>query len=192
MSLYRNIVRPRRTQVRNRAVQANQCAPIRAFCAPHGPQTRLQRPPARKNFPAVNSAASAASCARKYARVARAVRKVGAATSDDTWQKSASHRHFCNARNFSRAVAPPKFFFVTYFVFAARVDAVQRRGRALTHKIKQSHCYFFPAVVIGWQCTSIRDCTASMSPSTQARRAAMAKKRKAKAKAKKTKRRKKK
>jgi hypothetical protein len=53
---------------------------------------------------------------------------------------------------------------------------------ALTHKIKQSHCYFFPAVVIGWQCRSIRDRTAPMSPSTQARRAAMAKKRKTKAK----------
>ena len=68
--------------------------------------------------------------------------------------------------------------------------------KALTHNIKRKHCYFFPAVVIGWQCPSIRDGTAPISPSTQARRAAMAKKRKAKAAtkktAKKTKRRKKK
>ena len=64
---------------------------------------------------------------------------------------------------------------------------------ALTHKIKWSHCYFFPAVVIGLECGSIRDCTAPISPSTQARRAAMAKKRKAKAKtAKKTAKRRKK
>jgi hypothetical protein len=37
------------------------------------------------------------------------------------------------------------------------------------------------------QCGSIRDCTVPISPPTQARRAAMAKKRKAKAKAKKAK-----
>jgi hypothetical protein len=42
------------------------------------------------------------------------------------------------------------------------------------------------------QCGSIRDCTVLLSPSTQARRAAMAKRKKAKAKPKKTKRRKKK
>jgi hypothetical protein len=59
-------------------------------------------------------------------------------------------------------------------------------GAAVTHKIKRTHCYFFPAVVIGWQCWSIRDRTVPMSPSTQARRAAMAKKRKTKAAAKKT------
>src|SRR6516164_8488839 len=37
---------------------------------------------------------------------------------------------------------------------------------ALTHKIKRSHCYFSPAVVIGLQCGSIRDCTVPISPST--------------------------
>jgi hypothetical protein len=47
-------------------------------------------------------------------------------------------------------------------------------------------CFFLRAGVSGWQCKSIRDCTVSMSPSTQARRAAMAKKRKTKAAAKKT------
>jgi hypothetical protein len=67
----------------------------------------------------------------------------------------------------------------------ARLRASQRSRAAVTHKIKWSHCYFFPAVVIGWQCCSIRDGTAPMSPSTQARRAAMAKKRKTKAAAKK-------
>jgi hypothetical protein len=66
------------------------------------------------------------------------------------------------------------------FAFAPR-----RRGAALTHKIKWSHCYFFPAVVIGWQCTSIRDCTVCRHP-LMARRAAMAKKRKTKAATKKT------
>jgi len=37
---------------------------------------------------------------------------------------------------------------------------------ALTHKIKRSHCYFSPAVVIGLQCGSIHDCTVPISPST--------------------------
>ena len=40
------------------------------------------------------------------------------------------------------------------------------RAAALTHKIKRSHCYFSPAVVIRLQCGSIRDCTAPRSPST--------------------------
>ena len=34
------------------------------------------------------------------------------------------------------------------------------RRRRLHTKCKWSHCYFFPAVVIRWQCGSIRDCTA--------------------------------
>src|SRR6516162_5294020 len=37
---------------------------------------------------------------------------------------------------------------------------------ALTPKIKRSHWYFSPAVVIGLQCGSIRDCTVPISPST--------------------------
>jgi hypothetical protein len=40
------------------------------------------------------------------------------------------------------------------------------RAAALTHKIKRSHCYFSPAVVIRLQCGSIRDCTKPRSPST--------------------------
>ena len=65
--------------------------------------------------------------------------------------------------------------------------ASRRQGAALTHKIKRSHCYFFPAVVIGCECTSIRDCTApNVAIHSMARRAAMAKKRKTKAAAKKT------
>ena len=79
-----------------------------------------------------------------------------------------------------------KNFFGAILRNTVRAFLRRRRGAALTHKIKWSHCYFFPAVVIGWQCMSIRDCTAPMSPSTQARRAAMAKKRKTKAAAKKT------
>ena len=35
----------------------------------------------------------------------------------------------------------------------------RRMTAPLTHKIKWSDCYFFPSVVIGDQCGSIRDCT---------------------------------
>jgi hypothetical protein len=53
-------------------------------------------------------------------------------------------------------------------------------------KLSGTAVNFFPLVYFGCQCSSIRDCTVPISPSTQARRAAMAKKRKAKAAAKKT------
>jgi hypothetical protein len=59
-------------------------------------------------------------------------------------------------------------------------------------KLIRTTVNFFPLVYFGCQCRSIRDCTVPISPSTQARRAAMAKKRKAKAAAKKTKKRRKK
>ena len=101
-------------------------------------------------------------------------------------EKSAFHRHFCYAPNFRSTNARAKKFHTRRSAGDNDVYAAVQRGAALTHKIKRSHCYFFPAVVIGWQCKSIRDCTAPMSPSTQARRAAMAKKRKTKAAAKKT------
>jgi hypothetical protein len=75
--------------------------------------------------------------------------------------------------------------------------SARARGGAnapLYTKLSGTAVNFFPLVYFGCQCSSIRDCTVPISPSTQARRAAMAKKRKAKAagKAKKTKRRKKK
>ena len=78
-----------------------------------------------------------------------------------------------------------EIFFHARFAGRRFAFAPQQRGAALTHKIKWSHCYFFPAVVIGWQCTSIRDCTVCRHP-LMARRAAMAKKRKTKAATKKT------
>jgi hypothetical protein len=78
---------------------------------------------------------------------------------------------------------------------ARRKRSVRRRGGAnawLYTKLSRTTVNFFPLVYFGCQCRSIRDCTAPISPSTQARRAAMAKKRKAKAAAKKTKKRRKK
>jgi len=68
---------------------------------------------------------------------------------------------------FMRADAAAEFFCRVIYC-GARRDRRRERGAALTHKIKQSHCYFFPAVVIGMQCWSIRDRTVPMSPSTQA------------------------
>ena len=99
--------------------------------------------------------------------------------------KPAFYRHFCAAPKVLPARAAKNDSASCDLPRAPVAFASRRRGAALTHKIKLSHCYFFPAVVIGCQCTSIRDCTVPMSPSTQARRAAMAKKRKTKAAAKK-------
>jgi hypothetical protein len=39
--------------------------------------------------------------------------------------------------------------FDAYFAKYRRALARRQPGAALTHKIKRSHCYFFPAVVIG-------------------------------------------
>jgi hypothetical protein len=89
---------------------------------------------------------------------------------------------FVLRRNSLPTLAPPRIFFCCALVDDRATRGAVLRSGAVTHKIKQSHCYFFPAVVIGCQCWSIRDRTAPMSPSTQARRAAMAKKRKTKKK----------
>jgi hypothetical protein len=52
------------------------------------------------------------------------------------------------AQIFSRADAEEKFSGAQFSENRAAF-ALRRRGAALTHKIKRSHCYFFPAVVIG-------------------------------------------
>jgi hypothetical protein len=80
------------------------------------------------------------------AREARALDANGAAL---RYKKSVFHRHFRNTSKFcARSVAAEKFIAAR---FAGRHSAFAplRRGAALTHKIKWSHCYFFPAVVIG-------------------------------------------
>jgi len=69
---------------------------------------------------------------------------------------------FPRSRDFSRAFARMQRIFSAQFYRAHLQASRGARGAALTHKIKQSHCYFFPAVVIGCQCWSIRDRTASM------------------------------
>ena len=124
---------------------------------------------------------------REWLPPSRKTRALDADESALRYRKSVFHRHFCNASKFcARGVAAREICqrALCRTMFCAR----RRRGgaAALTHKIKWSHCYFFSAVVIGKQCMSIRDCTAPISPSTQARRAAMAKKRKLKQAAKKT------
>ena len=121
---------------------------------------------------------------------ARAARANSYSASRKPW----FYRHFCDTRKSSHEFRQCKSS--VRGVASARMNFGERPPQPAppTHKIKRSHCYFFPAVVIGLQCGSIRDCTVPISPSTQARRAAMAKKRKAKAKTAKktTKRRKKK
>jgi hypothetical protein len=77
-----------------------------------------------------------------------------------TSRKPAIHRHFCMTWKFLRAPASTKKFFAACLVGDRGTETADKSGAALTHKIKQSHCYFFPAVVIGMQCWSIRDRTA--------------------------------
>jgi hypothetical protein len=51
-------------------------------------------------------------------------------------------KHIANARTTEN-------LFDADFAKYRRAFVGRRRGAALTHKIKRSHCYFFPAVVIG-------------------------------------------
>ena len=62
---------------------------------------------------------------------------------------------------FARVRVDTKIFSVYVLRARSRVRC-SVQGAALTHKIKLSHCYFSPAVVIGCQCWSIRGRTASM------------------------------
>ncbi len=169
-----------------RAARANRLALIRAFCAAVRPSTCPRRRPVHNFFAVVNppmpTAIVPAKTRTNGKRCARA-------------QRNPAKRDVAKTRVSSALLQRAKFFVRNYFGEEFFVRAFRRRSRrgrgrergaALTHNIKRSHCYFFPAVVIGWQCSSIRDCTAPMSPSTQARRAAMAKKRKTKAAEKKT------
>jgi hypothetical protein len=82
---------------------------------------------------------------------------------------------------FARNRARSYFFAAASRRRSVRVSNAAASGGAYTQN-QSSHCYFFSTVVIRLQCKSIRDCTVPIPPSTQARRAAMAKKRKAKAK----------
>jgi hypothetical protein len=74
-------------------------------------------------------------------------------------QKSLIHRHFCDAGKFSRKLMRRQNFFARRRASARTTRCTRRRRAAAKHKIKTVHYYFFPAVVIRWQCSSIRDCT---------------------------------
>jgi hypothetical protein len=133
-----------------RAVGANRLALIRAFCGAMGPSTRPRRRSVHNFFAVVNPPMPTSSRARKRARAASDVGVRSARPRIQMWQKSAFHRHFFITSKFSRAIAPTKTFSARSFTGDGDADAAERQGAALTHKIKWSHCYFFPAVVIGW------------------------------------------
>jgi hypothetical protein len=89
--------------------------------------------------------AAAKACAREASCSARE-REKQTTTRDKNPQFigiSASHeKQIANAR-------ATENLFDADFAKYRRMFARRRRGAALTHKIKRSHCYFFPAVVIG-------------------------------------------
>jgi hypothetical protein len=152
------------------------------FALRSGRQRSFRSPSAQNYFHRVNPPASALWPGRKCVRSTRGAHHLEDKTRAATSYKAIFHRHFYNASEFHARAFIIAMIFCCVFAGDCSALSDKRRGGALTHKIKWSHCYFFPAVVIGEQCWSIRDLTAPMSPSTQARRAAMAKKRKTKAK----------
>jgi hypothetical protein len=76
------------------------------------------------------------------------------------------HRRFCVLRKHSQKFSQRENACTPHRASMRRHQSILLRVTALTHKIKRSHCYFSPAVVIRLQCGSIRDCTAPRSPST--------------------------
>jgi hypothetical protein len=101
-------------------------------------------------------------------------------------QKRPFYRRFRAIGGFLQQILSSKIFASEHCSRESTARAVAPRGTAAIHKIKRNDCYFFATGVmrIAVQIDSRLHC--SMSPSTQARRAAMAKKRKTKAAAKKT------
>jgi len=81
-------------------------------------------------------------------------------------RKPRFHRHFCVLRKHSQKFSERENACTPRRASIRRHRSILLRAAALTHKIKRSHCYFSPAVVIRLQCGSIRDCTAPRSPST--------------------------
>ena len=125
-------------------------APIRAFCVPKRPPEGLFEPFAAKKFclgesVTASAFAAAKACACEASCSARE-REEQTTTRDKNPQFigiSASHeKQIANARTTEN-------LFDADFAKYRRAFARRRRGAALTHKIKRSHCYFFPAVVIG-------------------------------------------
>ena len=81
-------------------------------------------------------------------------------------RKPRFHRRFCVYANIRRNFRNARMLARHAALRYADRRSILLRVAALTHKIKRSHCYFSPAVVIRLQCGSIRDCTAPRSPST--------------------------
>ena len=140
-----------RMRPRKRAASANRLALIRAFCAAVGPSTRPQRRPVHNFFAVVNppTATSIEPAKARYRR--RAVRALSTQCSK---MRCGRNPHFigtsASCLNFSSAIVPAKNFFAARSADDRGARRGWRRGAALTHNIKRSHCYFFPAVVIGW------------------------------------------
>jgi len=177
-----------------RAVSANRLALIRAFCASMGPSTRHFRRPVQNFFSADTDRHLhiVKHCATRAKNLRSAQRRGNFATSEIA-ESHISSAFLSNARNHARDRVSEKFFRVALCQRAPCAPSAAARGGGYTQNVVDSLLFFSccsnPVAV---QIDSRLHF--KISPSTQARRAAMAKRRKKAAKktAKKTKRRKKK
>jgi hypothetical protein len=130
--------------------QTESPAPIRAFCAPKRRPGRLFGRFAAKKF-CLGESVTASALAVANARRCRAV--CGTRKSEEQTTMRDKNPQFIGisatrAKPIVNARARENLFDADFAKY--RQELARRcRGAALTHKIKRSHCYFFPAVVIG-------------------------------------------
>jgi len=67
-----------------------------------------------------------------------------------TVKKCLFYRHFCIIPILVERISLAKCFFSAPLLRRSRVRSTRMEDEAVTHKIMQSHCYFFSAVVIRW------------------------------------------
>jgi len=133
-----------------RAARANRLALIRAFCAAVGPLTRPRRRSVHNFFAMVNPPMPTAIVPTKTrTNGERCARSPRDAAKCDVAETSVSSALLYRLEFLVGDRAGEKFF-VRAFRRRSRRRCGWPRGAAVTHNIKRSHCYFFPAVVIGW------------------------------------------
>jgi hypothetical protein len=124
--------------------------PIRAFCVPKRPPEGLFGRFAAKKF-CLGESVTASAIAT--AKACRCEASCGAREREEQTAAHYKNPQFIGIsalREKQIANAPAiENLFDAVFAKYRRAFVRRQRGAALTHKIKRSHCYFFPAVVIG-------------------------------------------
>ena len=124
--------------------------PICAFCVPKRPPERRFGPFAAKNFWLGESVTASVLAAAKACACEASCSAPDREEQTTTRYKNPQFIGISAMREKQIASAGAiENLFVADFAKYRRAFAWRQRGAALTHKIKRSHCYFFPAVVIG-------------------------------------------